>query len=52
MNLSQGFIEKNLQRLDLPYRVPSVAALAVLWPVDAASQGTSDDGESVEAESP
>lgn len=52
INLSQSFVEKNLQGLDLPYRVPSVIAVAVLWPVEAISQSVSDDGEAEEVESP
>jgi SNF2 family DNA or RNA helicase len=46
----QSFVESNLQELDLPYRVPTVTALAVFWPVEATSQSTPDDGEAGDAD--
>ena len=52
LNLSQSFVEKNLQGLDLPYLVPSVTALAVLWPIEVISQSVSDDLITEEVESP
>jgi len=45
MERSQRFIEENLQSLDISYRVPSVAALAVLWPGSTAPQANLDNAE-------
>lgn len=44
----QKFVEKNLTGLELPYHVPRVSAVAVLWPTDMNTLGVPDNGTAEE----